>query len=470
AGSFYAFTIWIGLGVYALYDFIQKKLKTPAAISAGISGALCLLIPLQMAAENWDDHDRSHRYSARDVAYNYLNSCDENAILFTNGDNDTFPIWYLQEVEGVRTDVRVVNLSLLGTDWYIDQMKCRMYESAPVPFKLSRENYIQGVNDFLQVSEQLRGAVPVSTIMEFISNPRYHARTQGGDRVSYIPARNIAVPVNKENILKNWKIEETVQPGWVSSSLDTSKLLDTMIVRITKNDIRKPDMMVLDLLAHNNWERPVHFVSMGGDMSLDLRNYCQYLGFTYKLVPLREAPKKQSVAINTDEFYNKMMNVYRWGNMNKKGIFVDYNNSFTLTLALNVRGMHARLAEDLMNKGRDEEAVAVLDSAMVRMPAYNFPLNISAGQNDVEIMNIIQLYYRLGETAKADALAEEFVALTGKNLAFFSKLRNATYDLEMNLAYMQQMGTVLTPYNEELSTQVKQQLDFYLTMLGAQGR
>jgi hypothetical protein len=303
--------------------------------------------------------------------------------------------------------------------------------------------------------------------MEFVSNPRYRAQTQRGERVAYIPARSIAVPVNKENILKNRKVEEDTLPGWVSSSrIDADKLLDTMVINISKDDIRKPDLMILDLLAHNNWERPVYFVSMSGDMSLDLRKYYQYLGFTYKLVPLREAPGKQNVAINTDELYDKMMNVYRWGNMNKKGIFVDYNNSYTLTLALNVRGMHARLAEDLMNKGRKEEAVAILDSAMVRMPACNFPLNISAGQNDVEIMNIIQLYYRLNQTGKADAMAEEFVALTEKNLAFFSTLRDASYDLELNLAYMQQLGTVLAPYNEELSMRVKQQLDFYLAKLG----
>jgi hypothetical protein len=466
AGSFYAFTIWIGLGVYAVYDFLQRKLKTPAAISAGISGALCLLIPLQMAAENWDDHDRSNRYSAHDVAYNYLNSCDKNAILFTNGDNDTFPLWYIQEVQGVRTDVRVANLSLLGTDWYIDQMKCRTYESAPVPFKLARENYLQGTNDFVQVNEQLRGNVPVSTVMEFISNPRYRARTQRGELVSYIPTRSIAVPVNKENILKNRRMEESTLPGWVQNPIDTNKLLDTMIINISKKDIRKPDMMILDLLANNNWERPIYFVSMGGDLSLDLRNHYQYLGFTYKLVPLRETSKKQGVPINVDELYDKLMNVYRWGNMNKKGIFVDYNNSLTLAVVLNVRNMHARLAEELMTQGRNEEAVAVLDSAMARMPAYNFPLNISTEQNDIVIMNIVQLYYRLDQIDKADALAREFVALTEKNLAFFSKLRDASYDLELNLAYMQQMGTLLAPYNEELSLQAKQQTDFYLTKMG----
>ncbi|MDR3180961.1 MAG: DUF2723 domain-containing protein [Prevotellaceae bacterium] len=466
AGSFYAFAIWIGLGVYAVYDFIQRKLKTPAAVSAGISGALCLLVPLQMAAENWDDHDRSNRYSARDVAYNYLNSCDENAILFTNGDNDTFPLWYIQEVEGVRTDVRVVNLSLLGTDWYIDQMKYRMYESEPVPFKLSRENYIQGTNDFVTVREQLRGAVPVSTIMEFISNPRYRARTQGGEMVSYIPARNIAVPVNKENIYKNRRIEEKVLPDWVTNPIDTNQLLDTMMVKITKNDISKPDMMILDLLANNDWERPVYFVSMGVDPAFDLRNYFQYLGFTYKLMPLREAPGKQGILINTDELYDKMMNVYRWGNMNKKGVFVDYNNSLTLAVVLNVRNMHARLAENLMSKRRNEEAVAVLDSAMARMPACNFPLNISNDYNDVVIMNIIKLYYQLGETGKADTLAQEFVDLTEKNLVFFSKLRDASHDLELNLYYMQQMGTLLASYNEELSAWAAQQTEFYLTKMG----
>jgi hypothetical protein len=405
-----------------------------------------------MAAENWDDHDRSNRYSARDVAYNYLNSCDENAILFTNGDNDTFPLWYIQEVEGVRTDVRVVNLSLLGTDWYIDQMKCRTYESAPVPFKLARENYIQGVNDFLdvQVREQWRGAMPVSTLMEFISNPRYHAQTQRGDRVAYIPTRSIAVPVVKENIPVD----------------DTSRLLDTMVVNIVKNDIRKPDLMILDLLANNNWERPVYFVSMGEDQALDLRNYYQYFGFTYKLMPLRDTARRQGVALDTDALYDKIMNVYRWGNMNSKDVFVDYNNSFTLAVVLNVRDMHARLADDLLRKDRRAEAVAVLDSAMARMPAYNFPLNISTGQNDLVVINIIQLYYRLGETAKADALAEEFVALTEKNLAFFAKLRDASYDLEKNLICLYQMGSVLTPYNEALAARVKGQLDFYMEKLG----
>jgi hypothetical protein len=420
-----------------------------------------------MAAENWDDHDRSNRYSARDVAYNYLNSCDENAILFTNGDNDTFPLWYIQEVEGVRTDVRVVNLSLLGTDWYIDQMKCRTYESAPVPFKLSRNNYIQGVNDFLDVREQLRGAVPVSTLMEFVSNPRYYAQTQRGDRVAYIPTKSIAVPVNKENILKNRKIEETTLPEWAASNpIDTNRLLDTMVVNIIKNDIRKPDLMILDLLANNNWERPVYFVSMGEDQALDLRNYYQYFGFTYKLMPLRDTARRQGVALDTDALYDKIMNVYRWGNMNSKDVFVDYNNSLTLAVVLNVRDMHARLAEDLLRKNRREEAVAVLDSAMARMPACNFPLNISTAQNDLVVINIIQLYYRLGETAKAAALAEEFVALTEKNLAFFAKLRDASYDLEKNLICLYQVGTVLTPYNEALAARVKGQLDFYMEKLG----
>jgi hypothetical protein len=160
------------------------------------------------------------------------------------------------------------------------------------------------------------------------------------------------------------------------------------------------------------------------------------------------------------------MNVYRWGNMSKKGIFVDNNNSFTLAVVLNVRNMHARLAEDLMDKGRNKEAVAVLDSAMARIPAYNFPLNISTDQNDVVVMNIIQLYYRLDETGKADAMAKEFIELTEKNLAFFSKLRDASYDLEMNLTYMQQMGSLLAPYNEELSAWAKQQTNFYLTKMG----
>ncbi len=455
AGSFYAFAIWIGLGAYAVYDFIRKKV--PAPVAAGIAGVVCLAVPLQMAAENWDDHDRSHRYSARDMAYNYLQSCDKEAILFTGGDNDTFPLWYIQEVEGVRTDVRIVNLSLVTADWYIDQMKCRMYDSPPVPFSLDRENYLTGVNDFITVKDQLKGPQPLSLVMDFLTNPRYRARTQGGDLVSYIPTKSIAVPVNKDVLLDKGIVPQKY----------ANDILDTMVVGISKNDVRKPDMMILDLLRNNNWERPVNFVSMGADIRLDLKNYFQYEGFTYKLLPLQLSNNKAPGGmVDTDDLYEKMMHVYRWGNMNKPGIFVDYNNSLTITQILNLRSMHARLAEALIQEGKTEKAIEVLDSAMVRIPTYNFPCNISAVNNDIAFMNIIQLYYKVGELEKADALSQEFIDATEQNVLFFAKLRDGGEDLELNLAYLQQMVSVTKNYNKELSEKADELLEHYAKMTG----
>ncbi len=456
AGSFYAFTIWIGLGVYAIYDLLRKY--APAKVAAGVASVVCLIIPLQMGAVNWDDHDRSHRYSARDMAYNYLQSCDKDAILFTGGDNDTFPLWYIQEVEGVRTDVRIVNLSLITADWYIDQMKRRMYDSPPVPFNLKRENYLTGVNDFITVKDQLKGPQPLSLIMDFLTNPRYQARTQGGDMVSYIPTKNIIVPVDKEAVLANGIVAEK----------QARNILDTMIINLPKGDIRKPDMMLLDLLNSNHWQRPVNFVSMGADIRLDLKPYFQYEGFTYKLQPIKQEINSSAMGggINTDELYNKLMHVYRWGNMNQKGIWVDYNNSLTLTLVLNVRSMHARLAEALLQEGKNEKAEEVLDSALVRIPTYNFPCNISQINNDYAFINIIGLYYRLGALEKANTLANEFLENTEANIRFFAKLRDGGEDLQLNMAYLQEMSRIMGPFNKELSEETHKKLEEYARMTG----
>ncbi len=455
AGSFYAFAIWTGLGVYAIYDILRKK--TPATVAAAISGVACVLVPLQMGAVNWDDHDRSNRYSARDAAYNYLQSCDKDGILFTGGDNDTFPLWYLQEVEGVRTDVRIVNLSLITADWYIDQMKFRMYDSPPVPFSLERDNYLTGINDFIPVKDQLKGTQPLDLVMEFLSNPRYRARSQGGELISYIPAKTIGVPVEKDNLLNN---------GIVPSKY-SDNILDTMTVGISENSVRKPDMMILDLLRNNKWKRPINFVSMGADIRLGLKGYFQYEGFTYKLLPLRmPETQRQGGWVDTDELYDKIMNVYRWGNMNQPGIFIDYNNSLTITQILNWRSMHARLAEALVQEGKNDKAVQVLDSAMARIPTYNFPCNISALNNDLAFLNIIQLYYRAGDKEKADTLSREFLDATEKNLLYFARLRDGGNDVELNLAYLQQIATVAKPYNEELSTEVDKLLKHYAMMSG----
>ncbi|MDR0294619.1 MAG: DUF2723 domain-containing protein, partial [Prevotellaceae bacterium] len=444
AGSFYAFAIWIGLGVYAIYDAIRKKI--PETTAAAVVSAVCIIVPIQMGAVNWDDHDRSHRYFARDLAYNYLNSCDKDAILFTGGDNDTFPLWYAQEVEGVRTDIRIVNTSLIQAEWYIDQMKHRQYGADPVPFTIARDHYISGVNDIISVREVLKEPQTVDVVIEFLTNPKYHLQTQRGELVGYIPTRNVIVPVNREVVLQNGLVPEK----------SADRILDTIVLSISKDDIRKPDMMLLDLLKNNNWERPVQFVSLGGDWRVDFKNYLQFEGFTHKLVPLKpsEINDQVELMIDADNLYDKLINVFHWTNMNRPGIFIDHNLSLTLTQVLRIRDMYARAAEALLQEGKKEKAIEVLDSLMVRMPTYNFPCNISALGNDVPFLSVIRLYYSLGEQEKADALVQEFYEATKKNLIFFSQRRDGGEDFEWNLSYLQYLASILQSHNEELAGKI----------------
>jgi hypothetical protein len=261
-----------------------------------------------------------------------------------------------------------------------------------------------------------------------------------------MPTRNVTVPVNKEVLLAKGIVPEK----------SADRILDTMVINMPNNEIRKSDMMILDLLRNNNWERPIHFIGMSPDLRIDLKKYMQSEGFSYKLVPLKplETTSQLGVMIDADDLYDKLMNSFRWTNMNKKGIFIDYTISFNLTQVVRIRDMHARAAEALLLEGKNEKAIEVLDSVMVRMPTFNFPCNISAVHNDYAFLSIIHLYYRLGEQEKADALTQEFYDATEKNVIFFAKRRDAQRDFELNLFYLQHLSAILRPYNEEMSDKV----------------
>ncbi len=425
AGSFYAFTIWIGLGVLAVYELFRKGISAPAA--AGLAGALCLAVPLQMGAVNWDDHDRSNRYVARDMAYNYFMSCDENAIIFTVGDNDTFPLWYVQEVEGVRTDVRVVNTSLLSADWYIEQMTKRQYESAPVPFKVKRENYLANKNDFLRINEQYTAPIAIAEV------------TKDGN--VYAPPRNLIIPVNKENVLKNGLVKPE----------DADKIPESITITIprsegqqAKNTISKVELMVLDLLANNNWERPIYFVSPESDVvNLGLQDYLQYEGFTYKLTPIKNPSRDPQGLIDKDKMYERLTNVYRWGNMNDPGIWVDYTMNLTLTRVLNIRQMHSRTAEALRAAGDSAKAVEILDLALERMPDAMYPYNVSVSSNDQVMLNFVNQYYYLGEADKANAVAGRILEEADQNLAFYIGTKDGgDYEIDNTLQSMEYLSMI----------------------------
>jgi hypothetical protein len=430
AGSFYAFSIWIGLGVLGVYNFLHKKL--PAVVSAGLASTICLIfVPGIMASENWDDHDRSNRYIARDFAYNYLNSCAQNGILFTHGDNDTFPLWYAQEVEGIRTDVRVVNLSLLNTHWYIDQMKRKAYDSEPVPFGLTHEEYVNGLRDVIYIQPRIDDYVEVGQAVDFVASTNQRTRIQVSqdEWMDYLPTNKFLLKVDSATVVNNG----TVKPE------DADKIVKEIPFVINKSRIMKNEWMMLDLLANNNWERPIYFVSSAGDGNIGLNDYLQEEGFAYRLVPIKTTSKGylDIGRIDSDIMYEKLMEKYKWGNMNDPDVWIDHTTDRT-TSVIKIRNKFNRLAKQLMLEGKNEKAVAVLDRCMEIMPSYNFPY-------DLFTLDMIETYYSLKANDKANTIVEEFAKTTEQEINYLFSMPSeflASLDYEQRLAfhYMQRLS------------------------------
>jgi len=347
AGSFYFFAVWIGLGVLALFDWIAKL--TGEKIAAPLAGLLCFLaVPVLMGSQNWDDHDRSGRYLARDVAFNYLNSCAPEAILFTNGDNDTFPLWYAQEVEGKRTDIRVCNLMLLNTDWYINQMKNMAYESKPLPITLPVKKYYDGINNQVFIVEKTKDPVDISTIIDWVNseNVGTKVKVSSNEMLDIIPSRTIRIPVDSARVIASG----TVLPE------DADKIVPYIDITLKGNSILKSQLIVLDILAHNNWERPIYFVTGYHNDAFGLEEYFQLEGLAYRLVPI----KSQNTSwldyggINTDILYENMINKFAWGGGKEKGVNIDYNHKRTI-IVIKARLNYARLAKALSEEGKNEK-------------------------------------------------------------------------------------------------------------------
>lgn len=407
AGSFYAFTIWIGFGVAAIYTWLSKYKINKTALATVVTAATFFAVPYLLANENWDDHDRSNRYTSTDFAKNYLNSCDKNAIIFTNGDNDTFPLWYAQEVEGVRTDIRVVNLSLFNTDWYIDQMKRKAYDSDPIPNSFTQEQYVQGTRDYLPVVEKIKSAVDLSKIMEFVrsEHPDSKIERPGNKTLYLIPTRNFILPVDRNLVLSNNTI----------AAKDTARMVDNIEWKIDKNYVLKAELMLLDILAQNKWKRPIYFaITVGSDSYMNLENYFRLDGLAYKLVPVVTPQKDGQIGgIDSDVLYDRLMNKFVWGNLNDERVYLDENN---LRMAMNFRNNFARLANKLLDEGKRDSAVKVLDHCLEMMPNKTVPYNYF-------VLGIAEAYYRAGEQGKATEIMKEMYDITKRELEYYLSLK-----------------------------------------------
>lgn len=436
AGSFYAFAIWIGFGVIAIYDFLKNKIPSHYAAIATTLGCL-LLVPTIMAKDGWDDHDRSGRYAALTGAENYLNSCAKNAILFTNGDNDTFPLWYAQEVEGIRTDVRVVNLSLLNTDWYINQMKRKVYNSDAVPSQLTNEQYRQGTRDFLPVFDQNKKGdfVDLKKIMDFICDDKSQVSVGDGRLMNYFPANKFSIPVDSATVVNN---------GTVSKQL-SNQIVKHVEWTFKGNYIQKNTIMVLDILANNNWKRPIYFaITTGGDAYVGLEEYFQLEGLAYRLVPVKTSNNDgQTGRINSNILYRNLMTKFKFGNMNDPNVYL--SDDF-IRMVMNFRNIYSRLAHTLINEGNYSKAIKVVDFCLQEMPDETITYNYFA-------LPLAEAYLRAGATEKGKKVLQRMLDLYEQNIKYYfsftgSNAKLVDDDKQQSIAVMQRIAKVATDYKQ----------------------
>jgi hypothetical protein len=453
AGSFYFFAIWIGTGVLLVFEALSKILKEK--IAAPAAGILCTLaVPVIMGTQNYHDHDRSGRYLARDVAANYLNSCTKDAILFTNGDNDTFPLWYAQEVESVRNDIRVCNLMLLNTDWYIDQMKWKQHESAPLPVTLPSKKYFDGVNNQIFIVEKTKEPVDIKMIIDWVNsdNPATKVQVSANESLDIIPSRTIRIPVDAAKV---------VEAGVVKPE-DADKIVPYIDIKLKGNSIMKSSLIVLDILAHNDWKRPIYFVAGYHPDALGLEEYFQVEGLAYRLVPI----KSKNVSwleygrVDPDILYTNMMTKFQWRGAKEKGVDIDYNHRRTL-LVVKARYNYVRLAKAFIEQGKFEKAREVLDYCMDTFPTDKI-------NYDMYVPDIIEAYIAAGAVEKASALTKDMADYYFRRLDYFLKqdvsiLNSASYEVQTAIQYVRRSSDALKEgKQDQFADDLNKKLDGYI--------
>ena len=425
AGSFYAYAIWCGLGVLAIYDMLKKKIKGNDVALASVLGVVCLLVPIQMASQTWDDHDRSGRYTCRDFGQNYLMTLPDkgNPIIFTNGDNDTFPLWYNQETEGVRTDARVCNLSYLQTDWYIDQMKRPAYNSPSVPISWPRLDFCSGTNDYVQVDASLKQQVldyykehPADAKQQFGDNPfevknimKYWVRSKNSD-MHVIPTDTLFITIDKEAVKKS---------GMMMAS-DT--IPDRMVISLSgKRALYKNDLMMLEMLSQCNWTRPLYVATtVGEDNYMNLGENFITEGLAYRISPFT-TNANGAKNFDTEKTYNNVMNRYKFGGLDKPGLYLDET---VMRMCYTHRHLFVQLALELIKEGKNDKALKVLRKAEKVLPNYNVPNTFVSGSAD-----LARAYALLGQKNDAKRLLNEVWANTKSYADYYVQLDGSRFDM-----------------------------------------
>ena len=448
-GSFYIFAIWIGFGVLALYEYL-KHFANKKMIAIAVSGVTLLAVPTLMAFENWDDHDRSNRYTTHLNAQSYLESCDPNAIMFTIGDNDTFPLWYMQEVEGIRTDIKLVNTSLFATDWYIDQMKRATYDAPPIPSQLEHDDYKYGSLDAAYYFEELfpslkDSILPINNFMQWVESKNkatfYDIDGDGNDE-KVLPTNKIRIPVNKENVLKY---------GIVAAK-DADKIVDYIEIEIGRG-IAKNRILMIDILANFDWKRPIYFTggAFADEEYIWLKDYLQLDGMAYKLVPIKTPMKivnpdgtvtKKSPfdmgRIDSEKMYNNIQK-FNWRNINDGKIYLDEQ---TKKNSISLRNNLMRLSDAFAEEGDTIKALEVLDISIEKMPIKDFGhFSLSVGYPE--------MYYLLGEPEKARKAADTLIQIFKEQLIWL-----AEFPKENSNLIFEEIDNNLLMYRNIIATQI----------------
>jgi hypothetical protein len=418
-GSFYIFAMWIGVGIYAIYQYILKYVSPKVALPAVLATTL-LASPVLLASENWDDHDRSNKYTAVAMAKAYLDSCEPNAILFTIGDNDTFPMWYLQEIEGYRTDVRIVNTSLLATDWYIDEMKIKSNKSAALPISFTHDQYVGDKRNYcIQEEEEIKYTLDLDVLLDYLKDKRSAKKMNNGQYIHHYPSDTYKIKINKQQIIKN-KV--------VSAKFNDS-IVDEITLKLKGGAIYKNRLIMLDIFNENNWKRPIYFSpgSFGADDYIWMKEYLQLDGMVYKLVPVRtklqEGNPYDMGYIDTEKAF-KIINQWTWGNAGSDKI---YHDPETRKNALSYRNNLSRLMTALIEEKKFDKAEKVIQIAMKNMPIDYFEYYTT-------VEPFAEGYYKIGKKEEARKILNELIKKYQEKLTFFhsqSEKQKAFYRMEI---------------------------------------
>ena len=475
AGSFYAFAIWCGMGVAAIIDWLERKLKKESLILTALISLITLLVPIQMASQTWDDHDRSGRYCCRDFGQNYLMTLQEtgNPIIFTNGDNDTFPLWYNQDTEGVRTDARVCNLSYLQTDWYIDQMRRPAYDSPSVPITWSRLEYCAGTNEYVQVDPSLK-----EEVVELYRQHPEEAKAQFGDE-----------PFELKNILKHWvrstnkelhiiptdTVYVTIDKEAVRKSgmlMASDSIPDRMVISLKgKSALYKGDLMMLEMIAQCNWTRPIYVATtVGSDNYMNLGDNFIQEGLANRITPFTTnidgKPIPGMKDFDTEKTYDNIMNKYKFGGINKPGIYLDET---VMRMCYTHRRLMANLAMNLLEEGKTEKAKAVLAKAEKEIPEYNVPHDFQCGSLD-----LVRAYFATDQKQKAQQLLDKLWNKSSQYLQWYcslddSRFSSSQHDCMIQVYILGQLLQLQDDIDAKRAEQRDKQLDALIKLYHAKG-